>query len=256
MQTFTQLPQYYQAPNGTTNPQIRWGKCVGFRAAPTPPPGTNSPTKFYWPRTVRLNDGVSGGVVTIGDSGWIAGDFTSLSFNPQDKGAGTALQDWWNVWIAEDDDDMLIAPGSSFTAGLVYDAASGLYTSQGEFNGVVSGSVSISGGQNGTAGSDVVVANPASTSSVSAAGAVTDTAAINISTLIGSGSGVSNGILVSNSGAAGKDSLQIQEGGNIIALLPPGASQFLNIDPRLITIYVEATTATGTTYGAIAYYGT
>lgn len=128
MHTITQSPQLYQAGATTINAQVRWAG-RGFRAAPAPPPGLSQPTAFYWPRTVDLFESQSGGRVTIGDSGWIKGDFGALLFNAQDKGVGAPLTDYWNIWIADDDDDMLIAPGSSFTAGLVYDPTSGLYTS-------------------------------------------------------------------------------------------------------------------------------
>jgi hypothetical protein len=225
MQTFTQLPQLYQSAANVINPQIRWAG-VGFRAAPTPPPGTNSPTAFFWPRTVTIIDGSSGGRVTIADTSWIPGDFKALQFSAQDKGIGSSLYDYWNLWIAEDDDDMLIAPGSSLTAGMQYNSTTGLYTSS----------------DSGTAASNTIEIE----------GTVTNTP-VNISGSLQGGTGPSHGILISNTGST--VSMDVLIASTVVAVIPPDTSLQFNWDPNQVTNIVLVSTATGTTYSAMAYYG-
>ena len=225
MQTYTQLPQLYQAPAGVINPLIPWpGK--GFRAAPTPPPQSNAPTAFFWPRTVDLIDSSSGGRVTIADTGWIAGDFRSLQFRAQDKNtASPLLTDYWNIWLAESDEDMLSAPGSSMTAGMQYNATTGLYTS--------------------------IDADAGCTNIKTATGAAAP-GGTNITGFLAGGTGTPRGIRIGNTGTA--NSLSVQIGAIVIDVLAPGVpSQFYNIDPNQVAPIIVS--SVGTTYGAIAYYG-
>jgi hypothetical protein len=224
MQTITQSPQLYQSPANTNNPPVRWAG-VGFRAAPTPPPGTNLPTSFFWPRTVTIIDGSSGGKVQIGDTGWIPGDFRGLQFNAQDKGIGVALTDYWNIWIAEDEDDMLSAPGSSLTAGMQYNAATGLYTS--------------------------IDADAGSSNQKTANGSATATVTPITPSLIG-GTGTPRGVKISNLGSA--NPLLVSINGVVVDSIAAGTpGQFYNVDPNSTNIGVSS--AVGTNYGAIAYYG-
>jgi hypothetical protein len=197
-----------------------------------------------------MNDGASCGLVTIGDTGWIPGDFTSLTFNSQDKGVGTALQDWWNVWIAESDEDMLIAAGSSFTAGLVYDPSTGLYTSQDLNNGVISGTVAVSSvsgivdtfGATWTNGNTLVQGNQAVVSGtpVNVTGKLSPGAGDIVSMIFSITSATAASVLHISLGGSGNAGYYLQApaaGGTSLAIVPPP-------NPSGIQIWLEASTGT------------
>jgi hypothetical protein len=252
MQTFTQLSQLYQSAAGVVNPQIKWAG-VGFRAAPVPPPGTGSPTAFFWPRTVSIIDGSSGGRVTIGDTGWIPGDFNALQFFAQDMGIGPVLYDYWNIWVAESGEDMLSAPGSSLTAGLVYNPATGLYTSQNDFDGVVSGTVSIS-----SLPSPIDVFNVAEPYSNirQATGTVVAGTPVNITSSLIGGLGTIAAIYITNlNTSASILHVSIGGSGNAGIYVPIGATEILNPapNPSSIAIWLESVSGSDN-YEATALY--